>query len=97
MPARSPERRGDRVEPIRVGGGQHDGVRRELTHGLRQRLERRVAAEERDPPAVLAQREAEDQEAEIVPLLRRACEHRARPTPAIPAACQPEEPAAHEM
>ncbi len=31
-----------------------DPVRRELTHRLRQRLERCVPAEEGDPPAVLA-------------------------------------------
>ncbi len=59
---------------------------------LGERVERRVGPEERDPPAALAQREAEDDERQIVLLPRRTGQESARPGTLIPAAGEAEEP-----
>jgi hypothetical protein len=51
---------------LRRAGHDHNGGRLEGARGLGKRVEWRVGPEESDPPASLAQREAEDDERQIV-------------------------------
>ena len=69
------------VEPCGVRDGEDERLRLEPLHYLDDRVGRRVGAQERDPPAALAEREAEDHEPQVVPLARRTGEHRRRPEP----------------
>ena len=57
---------------LRRAGRDHDGGRLERARGLVQRVEWGIGPEEGDPPAALAQGEAEDDERQIVLFPRRA-------------------------
>ncbi len=73
------------------GGGEDHRGWIELLDGPADDVGRRVAAEEGDPPAVLAEGDAEREQAEVVLLAARAGQHGPRPVAEIPAACQGEQ------
>ena len=95
---REPAQLGDvGAKRLGVEGREHDEARPEPFGGRRRRVDRRVLAEVGDPPAAVAQREAESDQPEVVLLARRAGEHRDRPAAAAPAAGEGEQPPAHEV
>ena len=96
-PAR-PAQLGDvRAKRLGVRGREDDEARPETFGGRRRRVDRRVLAEVGDPPAAVAQREAESDQPEVVLLARRAGEHRDRAVAPAPAAGEGEQPPAHEV
>ena len=82
---------------LRRAGHDHDGGGLERARGLGERVEWRVGPEEGDPPAALAQREAEDDERQIVLFPRRTGQESAWPGALIPAAGEAEEPPSEEV
>ena len=69
---------------------EHDETGLESVRGVVDRLERRIASEIRDAPAVRAQCESERHQAQFVPLTGKASQEGNRTDAATPPACQAE-------
>ena len=74
-----------------------DDLGRDSTRSVRDRLDRRVGAEEGDAPTAVAQRERENDEAEVVLVARGCCEERVPAAPTTPAPAEPEQASAEEV
>ena len=85
------------LEPAGLDRGDDHGSRIEALSGLTDRARRHVCTEERDPPPVLADRETECDQAEIVALSRGAGEQGERAGARTPAAGEAEQPRAQQL
>ena len=99
---RAPVRRARRA-PARLpaavghGGGENDGSRGNGIDGALDRRDGSVRPEQDDPPTRRPQRDAEQNEWEVVPFARGAGEQRDRPGPSAPASGHAEQAAAEEI
>jgi hypothetical protein len=87
----------DVVEPLGIRGRDDDAVRAQLASFLLERRDRCVLAEIRDPPAAVAQSQAERDQPEVVVLVRRAGEQRVGARPLAPAPPEPKQPAPEDV
>src|SRR5678816_1772338 len=83
-------------ERARLDGADHDELGVACARGVGDAYERGVGTEVHDAPPPGAQRETEDDQAEVVLLARGAREHDPRPEPATPPAGEAEEAPAED-